>query len=72
MKEALILEFGIYQVFSSKKKAFKAIQLKSREAAYAFAEIFYFKAQVLVICVKLSMDDAIRADVSSVAAHPHL
>ena len=72
VKEALILEFGSSQALSSQKQAFMAIQLKQGEAASSFAERFYWEAQVLVTCGKLTMDDAITAAVSSVLAHPHL
>lgn len=46
-----------------------AIHLKSKENSFIFAEQLYLKAQVLVTCGKFTMEDAITAAISSVAAH---
>ena len=72
VKEALISEFGSAQTLSNQKQAFMSIQIRSGETAPAFAERFYREAQVLVTCGRLTLDDAVTAAVSAVAAHPHL
>ena len=72
VKEALISEFGSAQTLSNQKQAFMSIQIRAGETAPAFAERFYREAQVLVTCGRLTLDDAVTAAVSAVAAHPHL
>lgn len=68
VNQAVFKDFSSAQTFINQKQAFKSIQISAGETAPDFYKTFYCKAQVVVTCEQLDVDDAVAAAVSSVVS----